>query len=136
MGIFSRLVPPLVSAFGLQAGMLAQCIFSQHIEPILLLNLNYEVCAAIFVPQANERYYDFCGALGYLTTTAVSLYYPALRNKYLLNTRTPLPGFSSFAPRQLLLTGCITIWTSRLGAFLLSVRYASSSTLNEFRLIT
>lgn len=79
------------------------------------------VCALVFVPQASEKYYDLCGALGFLSTTIVSLYYPALKNKYYLGKPGPLPGIKSFAPRQLLLSGCLTLWSVRLGYFLASV---------------
>ncbi|KAL5525597.1 hypothetical protein ACEPAG_6933 [Sanghuangporus baumii] len=97
MGAFSRLLPPLVSAYGLQT-----------------------LFALIFVPQKNEMFYDFGGALGFLSTTFISLYYPALRDKYILKRDIPLPRLSSFASRQLLLSGCLILWSSRLGAFLLT----------------
>ncbi|EJD06997.1 DUF1295-domain-containing protein [Fomitiporia mediterranea MF3/22] len=97
MGIFSRLLPPLASAYGLQA-----------------------IFALIFVPQKNERFYDLGGALGFLSTTFVSMYYPALRDKYVLGKNIPLPRLSSFAPRQLLLTGCLVLWSTRLGSFLVT----------------
>ncbi|KAI0058776.1 DUF1295-domain-containing protein [Artomyces pyxidatus] len=95
MNAFSRLWPVLGSAFGLQAAM-----------------------AAIFVPQANEKYYDLSGAMGFLSTTFVSLYYPALKAKLWEGQNVPLPSFSSFAPRQLLLSAALGIWTIRLGSFL------------------
>lgn len=97
MAIFSRLIPTLASAYGLQA-----------------------LCALVFVPQATEKYYDLCGALGFLSTTAVSLYYPALKSKYYLSQPGPLPSIKSFAPRQLLLSGCLALWSVRLGYFLAS----------------
>ncbi|EPQ54180.1 DUF1295-domain-containing protein [Gloeophyllum trabeum ATCC 11539] len=91
-GVFSRLVPSIFSAFGLQA-----------------------VLAAIFVPQANEKYYDLGGSLGFLSTTFVSLYYPSFKAKYWDGLPVSLP---SFAPRQLLVTAALGIWTIRLGSFL------------------
>ena len=75
--------------------------------------------ALIFVPQANEKYYDLFGALGFLTSTAVSIYYPALKQRYLLgNTTATLP---SLTPRQLLLNAAIGGWATRLGSFLFLV---------------
>jgi len=93
MAVFSRLLPSVVSAYALQT-----------------------ILALIFVPQQNEKYYDLGGAAGFLSTTVVSLYYPALRAKYL--NGTPLPALSSFAPRQLLLSAALGIWSARLGTFL------------------
>ncbi|KAH7926107.1 DUF1295-domain-containing protein [Leucogyrophana mollusca] len=78
MAILSRLLPTAVSAFALQS-----------------------VFAAVFVPRADDRFYDLCGAAGFLTSTLVSL------------RHSP-----TLAPRQLLLTAAITIWTARLGSFL------------------
>lgn len=78
--------------------------------------------AAYFVPKANEKFYDLAGALGFLSTTFVSLYYPALRAKYW--DRLPgavLPSLGSFAPRQLLVTAALSMWSMRLGSFLLTV---------------
>ncbi|KAH7908330.1 DUF1295-domain-containing protein [Hygrophoropsis aurantiaca] len=84
MAIMSRLVPTAFSAFALQAAF-----------------------AAIFVPQHNEKFYDLCGAAGFITSTLVSLR---------LNRTQPNPLV--LAPRQLLLTAAITIWSARLGSFL------------------
>jgi hypothetical protein len=79
------------------------------------------VLAAIFVPQANEMWYDLGGSLGFLSTTLVSLYYPTLKARYWEGANVPFPPLSSFAPRQLLLTGALVIWTVRLGSFLVQV---------------
>ncbi|KAG5653017.1 hypothetical protein H0H81_002710 [Sphagnurus paluster] len=95
MAVFSRIAPSLVSAYGLQT-----------------------LLALIFVPQQNEMYYDLGGALGYLSTTFVSLYYPALKAKYIDGVPGPLPSLSSFSARQLLLSGAVGLWSSRLGMFL------------------
>ncbi|KAI0768101.1 DUF1295-domain-containing protein [Trametes elegans] len=98
MPFFSRLLPSVVSAFGLQAAL-----------------------ALVFVPQANEKYYDLGGSLGFVSTTLISLYYPHLKLKYwdrVPNTR--LPPITSFAPRQLLLSAAVLAWTTRLGSFLFS----------------
>ncbi|KAI0050461.1 DUF1295-domain-containing protein [Auriscalpium vulgare] len=96
MNAFSRLLPVAGAAYGLQA-----------------------VLAAIFVPQANEKYYDLGGALGFISTTFVSLYYPTLKAKlWEGKAYATFPPLSSFAPRQLLLTAALGIWTVRLGSFL------------------
>ncbi|KAL1949267.1 hypothetical protein VTO73DRAFT_8148 [Trametes versicolor] len=98
MPFFSRLVPTVVSAFGLQTAL-----------------------ALTFVPQANEKFYDLGGSIGFISTTLVSLYYPHLKLKYW--ERVPsavLPPITSFAPRQLLLNAAILAWSTRLGSFLFS----------------
>ncbi|PPQ77136.1 hypothetical protein CVT25_010830 [Psilocybe cyanescens] len=95
MAVLSRLVPSIASAYGLQA-----------------------VFALIFVPQQNEKYYDFGGAVGWLSTTFLSLYYPALKAKYWNGVPGSLPALSSFAPRQLLISAAVGIWAVRLGSFL------------------
>lgn len=95
MPVFSRLVPPLASAYGLQA-----------------------VCAAIFVPLKDEKFYDLTGALTFLSTTFISLYYPSLKAKFWDKTISSLPSLLTFAPRQLLATAALTIWSVRLGSFL------------------
>lgn len=83
--------------------------------------LTYTVLAAIFVPQANEMFYDLGGALGFLSTTAVSLYFPSLKAKYWQGAKIALPAITSFAPRQLLLSAALGIWSVRLGSFLVQV---------------
>ncbi|KAH9966250.1 DUF1295-domain-containing protein [Lactifluus volemus] len=96
MNVFSSLLPVAGSAFSLQA-----------------------ILAAIFVPQANEMWYDFGGSLGFLSTTVVSLYYPTLKARLWDGAaHVPFPPLFSFAPRQLLLTTALGIWTVRLGSFL------------------
>lgn len=80
------------------------------------------VMAVIFVPQANEKYYDLGGALGFMTSTLVSLYYPSLKARYWY--RLPgvqLPPITSFSPRQLLLSAAVVAWSTRLGSFLVTV---------------
>ncbi|KAI0710082.1 hypothetical protein C8Q76DRAFT_740946 [Earliella scabrosa] len=98
MPLLSKLLPSVVSAYGLQS-----------------------VLALIFVPQANEMYYDLGGSLGFMSTTLVSLYYPHLKAKFWdrLPTAT-LPPITHFAPRQILLNAAILAWTTRLGTFLFS----------------
>ncbi|KZT29793.1 DUF1295-domain-containing protein [Neolentinus lepideus HHB14362 ss-1] len=97
MTVFSRLLPSIVSAYALQG-----------------------VLAAIFVPQANEKYYDLGGALGFLSTTLVSLYYPSLKAKLWDRLPVPVPALTTFAPRQLLATACLGLWSARLGSFLVA----------------
>jgi hypothetical protein len=81
----------------------------------------FTVLALIFVPQANEKYFDLGGAIGFLSTTAISLYYPSLKLKFWDGVPGPLPLLKSFAPRQLLLTAALSIWSVRLGSFLVQV---------------
>ncbi|KAJ7880977.1 hypothetical protein B0H14DRAFT_2705653 [Mycena olivaceomarginata] len=85
MPVLSRLIPVAASAYALQT-----------------------LLALIFVPQQNEKYYDLGGAAGFLSTTFVSL-------KFLDGRAGPLPSVWSFAPRQLLLSVAIGIWSARLG---------------------
>jgi len=89
MAVFSRLLPCIACTYGVQA-----------------------LLGAIFVPLQEDRFYDLSGTFGFLSTTFISLYYPALR------ARVPLPPLRSFAPRQLLLTAALGIWSARLGSFL------------------
>ena len=94
----------------------------------------FVACAAVFVPQANEKFYDLAGAAGFLSTTFVSLYYPSIRDKFW--NRVPgatLPHLTSFAPRQLLLTACLSLWSVRLGSFLVTVRNRDSPQLSSWR---
>ncbi|KAJ8454048.1 hypothetical protein ONZ51_g13253 [Trametes cubensis] len=96
MPLFSKLAPSIISAFGLQSAL-----------------------ALIFVPQANEKFYDLGGSIGFISTTLVSLYYPHLKAKYW--DRIPgrsLPRLLSLAPRQLFLNAAILAWSTRLGSFL------------------
>ena len=81
----------------------------------------FAVFALIFVPQQNETYYDLGGALGWISTTFLSLYYPYLKAKYWDGISGPLPALSTFAPRQLLLTAAVGIWSIRLGSYLAMV---------------
>lgn len=110
MAVMSRLVPALISAVGFQS-----------------------LCAAIFVPRQEDRFYDLAGALGFLSTSYLSLYYPALKVKYLHGT--PLPPLSSFAPRQLLLSAALGIWSIRLGTYLAnrSLKYGGDSRFQEIK---
>ena len=70
-------------------------------------------------------YYDFAGALGFLSTAVVSLYYPALRERFWNRTSgVGFPSIGSFAPRQLLATAALSMWSLRLGSFLGMVSYS------------
>lgn len=117
--ILSRLLPVVTSAYALQTRM------SYSSGRYVLRGLTYllrQVFAAVFVPQANDKYYDLCGALGFLSTTAVSLYYPSFRAKFY--DKVPgavLPNITQFAPRQLLVSAALSAWTVRLGSFLAMV---------------
>lgn len=102
-GVLSRLLAPAIAAYGSQA-----------------------LFAAIFVPLQTEKYYDFCGSLGFLSALAASLYYPALKTKFLDKVvGATIPALRSFAPRQLLMSAVMLLWTSRLGIFLLAVSASS-----------
>jgi len=76
------------------------------------------LCGSIFVPLQNEMFYDLCGALGFIFSAFVSLYYPSLLDKF--NHGILLPSIFSFAKRQLLLTAALGIWSTRLGTFLVN----------------
>lgn len=76
----------------------------------------------IFVPQETEVYFDLGGALGFLSTTFISLYFPVLKEKLYLGNEMEFPSLLSFSPRQVLLSSCVALWSTRLGSFLLTVR--------------
>ena len=59
---------------------------------------------------------DLSGSLGFLSCTAFSLYFPALRAR--LSAGTPLPSPLSFHTRQILVSAFTAIWAGRLGTFL------------------
>ena len=114
MAVFSRLLPALTTAYAFQAR-------EYHFSLTCIILNAISVCALIFVPQHNEKYYDLAGSLGFLSTTFASLYYPAFKSRLWDGLSTPIPALSSFAPRQLILTAALGIWTARLGTFLVSV---------------
>ncbi len=109
--VFSRLIPVVGSAYALQAG--AKCC-----NAIILINICVSVFASVFVPRKIEKYYDLCGALGWMITIFVSLYYPILKARFWHGVPVGLPSPSVFAPRQLLVTAAVGIWSIRLGSFL------------------
>jgi hypothetical protein len=121
MHIFSRLLPVAGSAFSLQTSLSFLLCLETAVLGDLTLHDMLAVLAAVFVPQANEKWYDLGGSLGFLSTTFVSLYYPTLKARYWQGTNVPFPPLSSFAPRQILLTAALTVWTVRLGSFLVQV---------------
>ena len=90
------------------------------------------VLAAIFVPQRNEMWYDLGGSLGFLSATITSLYYPTLKAKFWEGAHVPFLPLSSFAPRQLLLTAVLGIWTIRLGGFLVQASSLCPAVQCEF----
>ncbi|KAH9926838.1 hypothetical protein B0H21DRAFT_700749 [Amylocystis lapponica] len=98
MPLFSSLLPSAASAYGLQTAL-----------------------ALIFVPQADEKFYDLGGALGFVSTSFISLYYPSLKARFWEgNTAVKIPAFTSFAPRQILLNAALVAWSARLGSFLVT----------------
>ncbi|KAJ3921761.1 hypothetical protein F5877DRAFT_35324 [Lentinula edodes] len=100
MAVFSKIFPSLATSYIVQA-----------------------VFALVFVPQRNEKYYDLGGAVGFISTTFASLYYPSLRESVMGGKFLPLPPLSHFAPRQLILSAALGIWITRLGSFLVQVCY-------------
>ncbi|KAE9401530.1 DUF1295-domain-containing protein [Gymnopus androsaceus JB14] len=95
MVVFSRIFPALATSYAVQA-----------------------LFALVFVPQHNEKYYDLGGAVGFISTTFVSLYYPSLKESLASGKFHGLAPLSSFAPRQLLLSAALGVWATRLGSFL------------------
>ncbi|KAF8317930.1 DUF1295-domain-containing protein [Clavulina sp. PMI_390] len=75
--------------------------------------------AAVFIPLHTEKYYDLLGSAGFLSASFVSLYSPWIAAR-LRGEQVPFPPLTAHAPRQLLLTGCLMLWSSRLGYFLFS----------------
>ncbi|RSH94296.1 hypothetical protein EHS25_004099 [Saitozyma podzolica] len=76
--------------------------------------------AAYSVPAKTDRFYDFAGSLGFISSTILSLYYPAIRSslrgipvKWNIDTLV-----RAHHPRQLLGTAMVVIWAGRLGSFL------------------
>ena len=133
MGVLSRLWPSFLCAYGLQTGpspfLSSSSLTSQPSPP----PGGETACAALFVPHQTEKYYDFCGSLGFLSTTLVSLY-PSLRaSSFSLRNLTSLD--LGLAPRQLLLTGALVLWTTRLGTFLLqrALKAGGDSRFEEIR---
>lgn len=73
----------------------------------------------VFVPQQNERYFDLFGSIGFVSTTLFSLYFPALRTRYLLGQAVNFSAvFKTFHTRQLVMSALTALWAGRLGSFL------------------
>jgi steroid 5-alpha reductase family enzyme len=93
----------------------------------------------MFVPIQGDQFYDLGGALGFLSTTFLSLYYPSLRDKYWLKTtpaaQAPLPAITSFHPRQLIISAMLGIWSARLGTYLASraIKAGGDSRFDEIK---
>jgi len=130
MPLFSRLVPLVASAFGLQTRNYLS--YSQA----FIFTVRLLVFALIFVPQQNEMFFDLGGAVGWLSTTVLSLYYPALEDKFYYGAPGPLPALSSFAPRQLLISAAVGIWSIRLGSFLAKVWWFILLVLTPLHLVS
>ncbi|KAK4688178.1 hypothetical protein P7C73_g1939, partial [Tremellales sp. Uapishka_1] len=77
--------------------------------------------AAYAVPTQTEKYYDLAGSLGFITTTALSMYYPSVKSLFTNGPRIPfhLPTTAFFHPRQLIISGLMILWAGRIGSFLL-----------------
>ncbi|TFK40157.1 hypothetical protein BDQ12DRAFT_711574 [Crucibulum laeve] len=95
MSIFGRLLPIVTCSYTVQA-----------------------LLALIFVPLQDETYFDLCGAIGWLSTTFISLYYPTLNFAKYWDGTAPLQWNVSMSSRQLLLTAALGIWSLRMGTFL------------------
>ncbi|KAI0784192.1 DUF1295-domain-containing protein [Abortiporus biennis] len=96
MVAFSRILPIAATAYGFQAA-----------------------AGLVFVPLGTEKYFDFCGSLGFLSTAFVSLYYPFLKDRYWHGvSAVNLPPLSALASRQILLNAALGAWAVRLGSFL------------------
>ncbi|KAK5661899.1 hypothetical protein OQA88_10008 [Cercophora sp. LCS_1] len=89
----------------------------------------FAIQAAFAIPSIafqSDRFYDFSGSLTYLAVTALSLYLPALRARHAGLSKTPLPslatafraGATALNWRQVVLSGAVSIWATRLGSYL------------------
>ncbi|KAK3384581.1 hypothetical protein B0T24DRAFT_609029 [Lasiosphaeria ovina] len=85
------------------------------------------------IAAQSDRFYDFSGALSFVAVTALSLYLPALRARYaaplsssskavaLPSLLGPFKGAGEphgFDWRQVVLSGAVVIWATRLGSYL------------------
>ncbi|ORY27628.1 hypothetical protein BCR39DRAFT_537492 [Naematelia encephala] len=77
--------------------------------------------AAYAVPNKTEKYYDLAGSLGFISTTLLSLYYPAVRS--LLSSNAPKIAFGEITKninhRQAIINFMYIYWAGRLGTFLI-----------------
>jgi len=99
MGAFSKLLPTIVVCYGIQ------------------------VLGALYaIPAQDELFYDLFGCLTFLSAAGWSLYGPAIKAVYW--DRLPaatLPPITAFAPRQIIMTAGLALWSVRLGSFLFQV---------------
>ncbi|KAK3332179.1 hypothetical protein B0T19DRAFT_367530 [Cercophora scortea] len=97
---------------------------------------SFAIQTAFAIPSIlaeSERFYDFSGSLTFLSVTALSLYLPTIRAHLArsavgLATNVPLrtlllspflrAGDGAFNWRQIVLSGAVTIWATRLGSYL------------------
>lgn len=92
-------------------------------------------CASVAIPLQTEIFYDLSGSLTFISCTALSLYYPSLKDRYIHKSSKPLPRISSFHTRQLLMSGFTCLWATRLGTFLFQRirRSGSDSRFDEIK---
>ncbi|KAG0145710.1 hypothetical protein CROQUDRAFT_671617 [Cronartium quercuum f. sp. fusiforme G11] len=92
-------------------------------------------CASVAIPLQTETFYDLSGSLTFISCTALSLYYPALRARLFYKSSKPFPRITSFHSRQLLMSGFTCIWATRLGTFLYQriKRSGSDSRFDEIK---
>ncbi|EGG01942.1 uncharacterized protein MELLADRAFT_38825, partial [Melampsora larici-populina 98AG31] len=92
-------------------------------------------CASVAIPLQTETFYDLSGSLTFISCTALSLYYPSLKDRYIYKSSKPLPRISSFHTRQLLMSGFTCLWATRLGTFLFQRirRSGSDSRFDEIK---
>ncbi|KAK3682413.1 hypothetical protein B0T22DRAFT_282803 [Podospora appendiculata] len=97
---------------------------------------SFAIQTAFAIPSIlaeSERFYDFSGSLTFLSVTALSLYLPSIRAHVArsaagLASNVPLRTFllspflragdGVFNWRQIVLSGAVTIWATRLGSYL------------------
>lgn len=92
------------------------------IQAVFIIQTAFAIPSII---SQTEKFYDFSGALTYLSVTALSLYLPALRDRYatglaskaalpsLLSPFKALGGTAAFNWRQVALSGAVAIWAIR-----------------------
>ena len=123
MAIFSRLATTIGYIFALQLGAAAVFVplHTEVRKVVSSVDGYYITITSLNACRLHQKYYDLFGSLGFLSASFVSLYTPWLRARW-SGEPAPLPPLSSHAPRQLLLTGSLILWSGRLGYFLFNVR--------------
>lgn len=103
--------------------MLWTTVILPRLIPLVSFTYAFQLFAAlIFVPLKTEFFFDVLGSLGFLSMAFLSLYFPWLKARYWDGWLwVQMPPWWAHAPRQLLLTSCLTLWASRLGSFLFQV---------------